>query len=91
MSAGTAEHTGLLRIRVSNKTHVKVKPDDVLAFFQQLSTMFRAGTPIYDSITISGTQRSRSARRTAPGSRPAPRARRAAGSSPSAPTTPASR
>ena len=56
MSADALESGGLFKVRVSNKSHVKVKSDDVLAFFQQLSTMFRAGTPIYDSITIAGTQ-----------------------------------
>jgi type IV pilus assembly protein PilC len=56
MSATTLPADTVLRARVSNKAHPKTKPEDVLAFFQQLSTMFRAGTPIYDSITISGTQ-----------------------------------
>ena len=47
---------GLLKVRVNNKLHPKVTADDVQAFFQQLSTMFRAGTPIYDAITIAATQ-----------------------------------
>jgi len=56
MNAPAPETQGLFKIRVSSKTHPKIKPEDILAFFQQLSTMFRAGTPIYDSITIAGTQ-----------------------------------
>jgi type IV pilus assembly protein PilC len=47
---------GLLKVRVNNKMHPKATNEDVQAFFQQLSTMFRAGTPIYDAITIAGAQ-----------------------------------
>jgi len=47
---------GFLKVRVNNKMHPKATAEDVQAFFQQLSTMFRAGTPIYDAITISGAQ-----------------------------------
>jgi type II secretory pathway component PulF len=48
--------TGLLKPRVNSKSHPKVTHEDVLAFFQQLSVMFRAGTPIYEAIQISATQ-----------------------------------
>ncbi len=47
---------GLFKPRVSDKTHPKVEPLDVLSFFQQLSTLFRAGTPIYEAITIASDQ-----------------------------------
>jgi type IV pilus assembly protein PilC len=47
---------GLFKPRVSNKTHAKVENIDILAFFQQLATLFRAGTPIYEAIVISAEQ-----------------------------------
>ena len=56
MSTAAAAQGGVFKPRVSSKVHKKVTSEDVLAFFQQLSTMFRAGTPIYDSITIAGSQ-----------------------------------
>ena len=42
--------------RVSTKPHPKIEPLDILSFFQQLATLFRSGTPIYDAITISSEQ-----------------------------------
>jgi type IV pilus assembly protein PilC len=48
--------TGLFKPRTSSKAHPKVQDEDILAFFQQLSVMFRAGTPIYEAIQIAGTQ-----------------------------------
>jgi type IV pilus assembly protein PilC len=47
---------GFLKPRVDSKTHKKVSDDDILAFFQQLSTLFRAGTPIYEALIISSDQ-----------------------------------
>jgi type IV pilus assembly protein PilC len=45
-----------LKPRVSSKMHPKVEGADILAFFQQLSTLFRAGTPIHDALLIASTQ-----------------------------------
>jgi type IV pilus assembly protein PilC len=36
--------------------HPKVEGADILAFFQQLSTLFRAGTPIHDALIIASGQ-----------------------------------
>ena len=49
-------HKGFLKPRVTNKMHPGVQNADILAFFQQLSTLFRAGTPIYDAIVMSSEQ-----------------------------------
>ncbi len=56
MSVSVAKRTGFFSPRVASKSHPKVEDTDVLAFFQQLSTLFRAGTPIYEAITIAGQQ-----------------------------------
>jgi len=56
MSTAVETAPGLFKPRVSSKAHPKVTNEDILAFFQQLSVMFRAGTPIYEAIQISGTQ-----------------------------------
>jgi len=48
--------SGLWKPRVTNKMHPKIQSFDILAFFQQLSTLFRAGTPIYDAIVMSAEQ-----------------------------------
>lgn len=55
-AAPASASLGFLKPRVSSKAHPKAMPEDILAFFQQLSTMFRAGTPIYEAIQIAGTQ-----------------------------------
>jgi type IV pilus assembly protein PilC len=55
-TATAAAPTGMLTPRVSSKAHPKVTNEDILAFFQQLSVMFRAGTPIYEAIQIAATQ-----------------------------------
>lgn len=47
---------GLWKPRVSSKVHAKIQNEDVLAFFQQLSTLFRSGTPIYEALVISSEQ-----------------------------------
>jgi len=54
--APTIPTSGLMKPRVSSKVHPKVEDVDILAFFQQLATLFRAGTPIYEAIVISGDQ-----------------------------------
>lgn len=56
MAEVAAVSSGLFKPRVSSKMHPKVKGEDILAFFQQLSTLFRAGTPIYDAIVIASEQ-----------------------------------
>lgn len=45
-----------MKPRVSSKMHPKVESADILAFFQQLATLFRAGTPIYDALIIAAGQ-----------------------------------
>ena len=56
MSPAPEQTPGLFKPRINSKAHPKVTSEDILAFFQQLSVMFRAGTPIYEAITIAGTQ-----------------------------------
>ena len=56
MSPAPEQTPGLFKPRINSKAHPKVTNEDILAFFQQLSVMFRAGTPIYEAIQISGTQ-----------------------------------
>lgn len=56
MATATAKSGGLLKPRINAKKHPKVQDADVLAFFQQMSTLFRAGTPIYEAIVIAGQQ-----------------------------------
>lgn len=47
---------GMLRPRVSNKVHAQIKDGDVIAFFQQLCTVFRAGTPLWEGLQIAAMQ-----------------------------------
>ena len=54
MTAATA--TGFFKPRVSSKLHPKVTGQDTIAFFQQLSTLFRAGTPLLESLHIAAMQ-----------------------------------
>jgi type IV pilus assembly protein PilC len=42
--------------RVSSKPHKKVKMDDKMTFFQQLSTLIASGTPLLQAIKISADQ-----------------------------------
>ena len=42
--------------RVSSKPHKKVKMDDKMTFFQQLSTLISSGTPLLQAIKISADQ-----------------------------------
>lgn len=56
MSAAIQPTQGLWKPRVANKMHPNILGQDILAFFQQLSTLFRAGTPIYDAIVMSSEQ-----------------------------------
>lgn len=54
MSAAAA--AGPFRPRVSNKAHAKITSQDVTAFFQQLCTVFRAGTPLWEGLQIAASQ-----------------------------------
>ncbi len=47
---------GFLKPRVSTKMHPKILGPDLIAFFQQLSTLFRAGTPLLEALHISAMQ-----------------------------------
>jgi type IV pilus assembly protein PilC len=49
-------HSGFWKPRVTNKMHPGILNEDILAFFQQLSTLFRAGTPIHDAILMAADQ-----------------------------------
>jgi type IV pilus assembly protein PilC len=46
----------LTRARVSSKQHKRIKLDDKLSFFQQLSTLVAAGTPLVEALRISARQ-----------------------------------
>jgi len=56
MNTATPVSTGFFKPRITSKTHPKVTSADLLAFFQQLSTLFGAGTPIYEALVIAATQ-----------------------------------
>lgn len=43
-------------VRVSSKPHKKAKPDDILTFFHQLSTLVSSGTPLLQAIRLSAEQ-----------------------------------
>ena len=43
-------------IRTSAKQHPRIKGEDKLQFFQQLTTLFAAGTPLLDALRIASTQ-----------------------------------
>jgi type IV pilus assembly protein PilC len=45
-----------LKPRVNQKMHKSVDTADIQAFFAQLATLFRAGTPIHDAIVIASEQ-----------------------------------
>lgn len=45
-----------MKPRVNQKLHPKIESADIQAFFGQLATLFRAGTPIYDALIIAGDQ-----------------------------------
>jgi type IV pilus assembly protein PilC len=42
--------------RVSSKPHTRLKLDDTLSFFHQLSTLISSGTPLLQSLKLSGEQ-----------------------------------
>ncbi len=43
-------------VRISSKVHTGIKSDDKIRFFQQLTTLFAAGTPLLESLWISSQQ-----------------------------------
>jgi len=43
-------------VRVSSRPHPRITADDKLRFFQQLTTLFAAGTPLLESLWISSQQ-----------------------------------
>lgn len=47
---------GFLKPRVANKMHKSVTSEDQIAFFRQLCTLFRAGTPLLEALNIAGMQ-----------------------------------
>ena len=52
-----AQLTGLLSLaRVRSKKHAAVKLDDIVSFFQQLSTLLTAGTPLLHAIRLCSEQ-----------------------------------
>lgn len=46
----------LTHARVSSRPHRKLKVDDTMTFFHQLSTLVEAGTPLLQALQIAGTQ-----------------------------------
>src|SRR5262249_39724325 len=46
----------IARARVSSKPHKKVKVDDNMTFFQQLSTLINSGTPLLQGLRICAEQ-----------------------------------
>ncbi|MFQ5353241.1 MAG: type II secretion system F family protein, partial [Candidatus Binatia bacterium] len=42
--------------RLRSNQHKAIKADDVIAFFQQLSTLLVAGTPLLHSLQVAGQQ-----------------------------------
>jgi len=43
-------------VRTSSKVHPRIKSEDKLRFFQQLTTLFKAGTPLLESLWIASNQ-----------------------------------
>ena len=46
----------LAHARVSSKPHAGLKMDDIMSFFQQLSTLVEAGTPLLQALQIASVQ-----------------------------------
>lgn len=55
MAASVATR-GFFKPRLSTKRHAGVEPRDVLAFFRQMNTLFRTGTPLYQGLLIAADQ-----------------------------------
>jgi type II secretory pathway component PulF len=45
-----------MTVTLKSKKHKGIKGDDIIAFFQQLSTLLTAGTPLLRSIQVAGAQ-----------------------------------
>ena len=43
-------------VTLKSKKHKAIKADDIIAFFQQMSTLLTAGTPLLRSIQVAGAQ-----------------------------------
>lgn len=43
-------------VTLKSKKHKSIKADDIIAFFQQMSTLLTAGTPLLRSIQVAGAQ-----------------------------------
>ncbi len=43
-------------VRTASKKHPRIKAEDKLQFFQQLTTLFAAGTPLLEALRIASTQ-----------------------------------
>lgn len=56
MRASTPRLEFLFRPRVHSKSHKRVRSEDKLSFFRQLATLFDAGTPIHESLSITARQ-----------------------------------
>ncbi|RMH04943.1 MAG: type II secretion system F family protein [Planctomycetota bacterium] len=58
MAAAAAPDLGLgyFKPRIADPVHDKIKLSDKLAFFRQLNTLFRAGTPLYQAVMIAAEQ-----------------------------------
>lgn len=55
--AATGGKTWLQKhVRISSKLHQRIKGEDKLQFFQQLTTLFAAGTPLLEALRISSQQ-----------------------------------
>ncbi len=52
----TAAASGMFKPRVAIARHRGAKLQDVLSFFRQLNTLFRAGTPLYQGLLIASEQ-----------------------------------
>ena len=55
-SGGPARSWLQRHVRTSSKMHASIKGEDTLKFFQQLTTLFAAGTPLLDALRISASQ-----------------------------------
>jgi type II secretory pathway component PulF len=53
---GVRSEQGQPKVRIKSKRHAAIKADDIISFFQQLSTLLTAGTPLLRSLQIAGEQ-----------------------------------
>ncbi len=55
-SASAPRLAGLPNVRIKTKQHKAIKFDDIISFFQQLTTLLVAGTPLLKSLQVAGEQ-----------------------------------